>query len=57
MEPCHTLKPWNQMIRRRIFPRIHILCNGEILEYTYFCDFTLIFVILKIILPEQETYW
>lgn len=39
MERCHTLKPWNQMIRRRIFPRIYILCNGEILEYTYFSDF------------------
>ena len=20
-------------------PKIHILCNGEVLEYTYFCDF------------------
>ena len=40
MEPCHTLKPWNQMSKKRILsPRIHILCNGEVLEYAYFCDF------------------
>ena len=40
MEPCRTLKPWNQMSKKRILsPRIHILCNGEVLEYGYFSDF------------------